>query len=81
MSQTNPLSTIVAEVSWVEELKRLLAKAAELSTTHGIGTDEFMGAAWNAMLESNPGLRDELIDKELRVQLKKLRRQGLIGLA
>jgi hypothetical protein len=37
-----------------------------------------MSAAWNAVLDANPGRREKLIDKELRQQLKRLRRQGLM---
>jgi hypothetical protein len=67
--------------TWVTELKDLLTRAASLSTKNGVATDDFMNAAWNAVLDANPGLREHLIDKELRSQLKKLRKQGLIGLA
>jgi hypothetical protein len=67
--------------TWVTELKDLLTRAASLSTKNGVATDDFMNAAWNAVLDANPGLREQLIDKELRSQLKKLRKQGLIGLA
>ena len=66
---------------WVAELKGLLTRAAELSQKNGVGSEEFMNAAWNAVLEANPTLREELIDKELKSQLKKLRKQGLIGQA
>ena len=67
--------------TWVTELKDLLTRAASLSTKNGVATDDFMNAAWNAVLDANPGLREQLMDKELRSQLKKLRKQGLIGLA
>lgn len=67
--------------TWVTELKDLLTRAASLSTKNGVATDDFMNAAWNAVLDANPGLREQLIDKELRSQLKKLRKQGMIGLA
>ena len=40
-----------------------------------------MSAAWNALLAAHPGMREELADKELRTQLKKLRKQGLVGMA
>jgi hypothetical protein len=64
--------------AWVTELQELLTRAAKLSTKHGVSSDDFMSAAWNAVLDANPGLREELIDKELRQQLKRLRRQGLM---
>lgn len=60
------------------ELQKLLARAAELSVQQGLATEDFMTAAWNAHLDANPGMRQELIDRELRAQLKKLRRQGLM---
>jgi hypothetical protein len=37
-----------------------------------------MNAAWAAHLDANPGMRDELVDRELRAHLKRLRRQGLL---
>ena len=59
----------------------LLARAAELAAAEGFDTDAFMSAAWNAVLDAHPGMREALADKELRTQLKKLRKQGLIGQA
>ena len=60
------------------ELQKLLARAAELSAEQGLATDDFMTAAWNAHLDANPAMRDELIERELRAQLKRLRRQGMV---
>jgi len=60
------------------ELQKLLARAAELSVQQGLATEDFMNAAWNAHLDANPGMRQELIDRELRAQLKRLRKQGLM---
>ena len=60
------------------ELQKLLARAAELSVQQGLATEDFMNAAWAAHLDANPGMRDELVDRELRAQLKRLRRQGLL---
>lgn len=65
-------------LSRMTELQKLLARAAQLSVQQGLATDAFMNAAWNAHLDANPGMRDELIERELRQQLKKLRRQGLM---
>jgi hypothetical protein len=73
MAQTTPNQTT--------ELETLLARAAELAAKDSIDSAEFMSAAWNAILDAHPGLREELADKELRTQLKKLRKQGLIGTA
>ena len=64
--------------TWVTELKDLLTRAAKLSSENGVASDAFMNAAWNAVLDANPTLREQLIDKELKAQLKKLRKQGLM---
>ena len=69
------------EESWASELEHLLAKAAKLAAAHDVHTDAFLHAAWSACLDARPGLRDELEDKELRAQLRKLRKQGLVGTA
>ena len=63
------------------ELEVLLRKAAELSAGQDIPSETFMAAAFNAYLEARPGLREELEDKELKTQLRKLRKQGLIAMA
>lgn len=87
MAQPNPVLSLVADpelpadVRWVQELEELLARAAKLAARHEVGSEAFMAAAWNACLAAHPGLREELEDKELRSQLKKLRKQGAIGLA
>ncbi|MEO7094372.1 MAG: hypothetical protein ABI175_14040, partial [Polyangiales bacterium] len=73
MAQTTPNQTT--------ELETLLARAAELAAKDDVDSADFMSAAWNAILDAHPGMREELADKELRSQLKKLRKQGLIGLA
>lgn len=73
MAQTTPNQTT--------ELETLLARAAELAAKAEIDSAEFMSAAWNAILDAHPGMREALADKELRTQLKKLRKQGLIPLA
>jgi hypothetical protein len=69
-----------SEAAWNDVL-RLLRKAAKLAATHGGDTDPFMQAAWAACLDARPGLREEIEDKELRSQLKKLRKRGLVGAA
>jgi hypothetical protein len=63
------------------ELEALLARAADLSARQEIPKEAFMAAAWNAYLEARPGLREEIEDRELKSQLKKLRKQGLMALA
>ena len=40
-----------------------------------------MSAAWNAYLDARPGLRQQLEDKQLKAQLRKLRKRGLVGQA
>jgi hypothetical protein len=66
---------------WTEELETLLLHAADLSARHEVGKEAFMAAAWNAFLAARPGLREELEERELKSQLKKLRKQGMIALA
>ena len=66
------------DAAWNDAL-RLLRRAAKLAGE--LDSDAFMQAAWQAYLDERPGLREALEDKELRVQLKKLRKKGLIGLA
>ncbi|HET7505447.1 MAG TPA: hypothetical protein VFK02_30715 [Kofleriaceae bacterium] len=60
------------------EVEQLLRRAARLAAEHGVASEGFMEAAWEACLDARPGLREELADKELRAQLKKLRKRGLV---
>ncbi|HET9626062.1 MAG TPA: hypothetical protein VFP84_32095 [Kofleriaceae bacterium] len=66
--------------AWKDVLQ-LLRRAAKLAAEHSAETDLFMQAAWAACLDARPGLREQLEDKELRAQLKKLRKRGLIASA
>ncbi len=88
MSQTNsalldPESFADAPdpASWPKEVERLLGEAAQLAAKYGLPSEAFMAAAWERCLDSHPGLREELEDKELRSQLKKLRKRGLLASA
>lgn len=63
------------------KIEKLLLRAAELAAEEDFDTEVFMNAAWEACLESRPGLREQLADKELRSQLRKLRKKGLVGQA
>jgi len=69
------------EARSLDKIERLLTRAAELAAEQGIDTEVFMNAAWEACLESRPGLREKLVDKELKAQLRKLRKKGLVGQA
>jgi hypothetical protein len=73
-----PMTEELEETSW-SDIVDLLRQAAELAAASGAETDRFMQAAWLACLDARPGLREELEDKELRAQLKKLRKRGLIA--
>jgi len=73
-----PLTEQTDETTWGDIMK-LLRQAAQLAAARGAETDRFMQAAWLACLDARPGLREELEDKELRAQLKKLRKRGLIA--
>jgi len=80
-SRPEPLAEdATAGKSW-SDIVELLQQAAELAADQGVQTDLFMQAAWVACLDARPGLREELEDKELRAQLKKLRKRGLIAAA
>jgi len=91
MSQTNSAlssfgsfadaPSVDATAPFTAELGAVLQQAAELAAKNGVPTEAFMAAAWQACLESHPGLREELEDKELKSQLKKLRKRGLIAVA
>lgn len=59
----------------------LLARAAKLASTEGTPSEDFMAAAWDAFLTNHPGMREELADKALRSELRKLRKRGLIATA
>jgi len=69
------------ESASLREISQLLRRAAQLAAEHGAESDLFMQAAWAACLDARPGLREELADKELRAQLKKLRKRGLVAAA
>ena len=67
------------ETAWIEEVGALLDKAAKIAAANGLEGELFKRAAWNAYLDARPGLRQELEDKQLRAQLRKLRKRGLVG--
>jgi hypothetical protein len=71
---------VTDDKTW-RDVEQLLREAARLATERGAPSDQFMQAAWAACLGARPGLREELADKELRAQLKKLRKRGLIPVA
>ena len=76
-----PLGMVTDRAAWPKEVERLLGEAAQLAATYGLPSEAFMAAAWEQCLDSHPGLREELEDKELRSQLKKLRKRGLLATA
>jgi hypothetical protein len=59
----------------------LLKQAADAAASEGISSEAFMQFAWQAFLTAHPGMREELEDKALRSELKKLRKRGLIATA
>lgn len=86
MSQPNPALNESSRVeppesTWLLELAGLLEQAAQLAAANGIEGEVFKRAAWNAYLDAKPGLRQQLEDKQLRAQLRKLRKRGLVGSA
>jgi hypothetical protein len=63
------------------EMKNLLRKAAALAVERGISLDAFADAAWQAILEAKPGLREELETRAILAQLGEWRERGLVGSA
>jgi hypothetical protein len=72
---------IVTRMTPTNDLLELLSRAAKLAADRGLDSEAFMSAAWAAVLDAHPGMREALADKELRKQLKAWRKQGLIGQA
>jgi hypothetical protein len=70
-----------ADRASAKEALRLLCRAAQLAAEDGMESEDFMQAAWDSCLDARPGLRAELEDRELRSQLKKLRKRGLVAKA
>ncbi len=81
LSEPTSNDDIDNNIAWAIELEQLLTSAATLAATNDIDVEAFMASAWAACLEANPKLREELADKELKSQINKLRKRGLIGLA
>ena len=86
MSQPNsavmqPSRTEPVELAALQEIAALLEQAAQLAAANGIEGEGFKRAAWNAYLDARPGLREQLEDRQLRAQLRKLRRRGLVASA
>ncbi|HEU4610860.1 MAG TPA: hypothetical protein VFS15_02240 [Kofleriaceae bacterium] len=69
------------ELAPLQEIAALLEQAAQLAAANGVEGGAFKRAAWSAYLDARPGLRQELEDRQLRAQLRKLRKRGLVGSA
>jgi len=78
--EPRPAARPLDDAAWGDVIQ-LLRRAAQLSAERGVPSDLFMQAAWAACLDQTPGLREELEDKELRKELKKLRKRGLLAVA
>jgi len=68
-------------VAVLAELERLLRRAATLAAEQGVSSDAFMAAAWQAALDSHPGLREQLEQQQLAAELRELRKRGRVGSA
>jgi hypothetical protein len=66
---------------WQVEVSELLARAAERCAEHEIDLDSFMRGAYAAYLEARPGMREQLADMQLRLQLDEMRKLGRIATA
>jgi len=58
-----------------------LAAAARLAVDSGLDLDGFMKAAWNAYVETRPGLRAHLEQLRMIQELEALRQAGRVGQA
>ncbi len=65
----------------LDQIEQLLDSAAKLAAENGVSTEVFMAAAWQHCLDSHPGMREDIETKELKSELKKLRKRGLIATA
>jgi hypothetical protein len=65
----------------LDQIEELLDQAAKLAATNGVATEVFMASAWQHCLDSHPGLREEIETKELKSELKRLRKRGLVATA
>jgi len=65
----------------LHHIEQLLDQAAKLAATNGVSTEVFMATAWQHCLDSHPGLREEIETKELKSELKRLRKRGLVATA
>ena len=66
---------------WQQELSDVLTRAAALSVEHQVDAETFMRGAWQAYLESKPGMREDLEEAALRGQLQALRAAGRMAKA
>jgi len=64
-----------------DDIAGLLKRAADAAASEGVPSEAFMQVAWQAFLTAHPGMREELEEKALRSELKKLRKRGLIAAA
>jgi hypothetical protein len=71
----------LANRSWDIVVSRLLEQAATICVEHGVDVDSFMRGAWNAYVESRPGMRAQLEETQLREHLDELRKLGRVAAA
>jgi hypothetical protein len=67
--------------SALAELERILRQAASLAAANGVSSDQFMSAAWHALLDRHPGLREQLEHQRITAELRELRKLGRVGSA
>lgn len=65
----------------LDPLREALRRAAELAVARGVSVDDFMRAAWTALMEAAPGLRERVEAAQLVAQLEALRARGQVGSA
>jgi hypothetical protein len=65
----------------METIDQQLAAVAKLAADSGIDLDDFMKAAWNAYVETRPGMRAKLEHLRMVQELEVLRAAGRVGQA
>lgn len=70
-----------ARQEWHAQVSQMMTQAAALCIAHGIDIDTYMGGAWSAYVEARPGMRAQLEEAQLRVQIDELRKLGRMASA
>lgn len=67
--------------SWRTEVSEMLVRAASVCVEHGVDVEVFMGGAFSAYFDAQPGLKERIETMQLIAELATLRQAGRIGTA